>query len=110
MYHLYHPPISQEALRWTLTYESGQPMKLRTDHWQLAHNSIGGNGLSLLFSVGNWPWFLGTFESDDNQWHHKNRTDGFGLYPASRVRATTMDLTGWQRRTRQDAHSSFDQK
>jgi hypothetical protein len=25
MYHLYHPPISQEALRWTLTVESSPP-------------------------------------------------------------------------------------
>lgn len=107
-YQVYLPWLAdQHVLSVERNYETGAQMRIRSEWWTLRDNMVAGGGRSLLFSVGNWPEFLSTFVSDRNQWIHRTRRDGFGLYRSLHAPAARYDLDGWRSATRQERSSTF---
>ena len=95
------------VLRHERDYETGRPLEIRSERWTMTANTIAGSDGSLLFSVGEWPFFFSTLRSDRNDWSHGDRADVFATYPRIHASAARMDFAAWQRKSRQDRTSSF---
>lgn len=88
-------------------YETGETMEIRSERWTMKRNLIEGDGQSVLFSVGQWPEFLTTLQSDENQWVHSSQRDVMGLYPALNAPMVRFDFEYWRVVSRQDGSSPF---
>ncbi|MGE3842243.1 MAG: right-handed parallel beta-helix repeat-containing protein [Vicinamibacterales bacterium] len=88
-------------------YETGETMATRSERWTMKRNLIEGDGQSVLFSVGQWPEFLTTLQSDENEWVHSSQRDVMGLYPAVNEPMVRFDFEYWRVMSRQDGSSPF---
>jgi hypothetical protein len=88
-------------------FETGQPTSVRSAEWTLVRNAIGGDGDSLLLSVGRWPWFFDTLRSDQNRWNHATRRAVFGVYPRRGASPERLDFEGWRQASGQERLSAF---
>lgn len=98
---------SDHVVSFERDYESGETMAIRSERWTMSRNVIEGKGQSLLFSVGDWPEFLTTLQSDENQWLHSFRRDVLGLYREPNAPPERTDIEGWRALSRQDRSSPF---
>jgi hypothetical protein len=86
-------------------WESGEDLKLSSQHWIINGNTIvGANSQQLGFagnlSSGKWNEFVTTLNSDNNRWFNAANKSFF--QPPGRV---ATDLGGWRAATGQDARS-----
>lgn len=107
-YQIYVPwQVSHHVLRTIETYETRQSIDIRTAGWTMTNNIIGGFNQSIVFSIGNWPWFFQSLASVGNRWYHTNVRNPFGIYTVEGGSPSMLDLRGWQQLSRQDSNSAF---
>ena len=107
----YHNGVSQIELggsqvrRGVDDWETKQARDLRDQHWALCGNVVVGRTADAqepgwALTVPDWPWFLSTLKSSGNTWWNAKRSAIFRF-----AGWRELDLTAWQRLTRQDADS-----
>jgi parallel beta-helix repeat protein len=105
---IFVPWLADEHVETTaIDYETRQSVRIRTTSWSLTNNVIGGADSALLFSVGRWPSFFDSLESDRNTWYQDGRRDGFAVYPDKGAAPERMDFEAWQLVSGQDRRSRF---
>jgi hypothetical protein len=80
VHQIFVPWLADEHVEATsIDYETRHPVRIRTTGWSLTNNIIGGPKSALLFSVGRWPSFFDSLESDHNTWYQDGRKKVFDL-------------------------------
>jgi hypothetical protein len=86
-------------------WESGEDLKVSSQHWTINGNTVVGVNANQLGFAGNlppvkWKEFTATLRSDRNRWVNSANKSFF--QPPGHV---ATDLVGWRDRTGQDTHS-----